>query len=244
MKTAASDPFTQTPAGSHARVDPLRLDHYLAIIDRKLARQIDAILHHPAFQALESAWRGLQFLVDRTDFRRNVCIEVLDVSKETLREDFEDAPDLIQSGLFQLTYAQEYDTPGAYPIAAIIANYEFDAGTPDIALLRNLSKVAAAAHMPFIGAVSPAFFGRSSMEEVSGIRDLAGYFENARPTSSGRRFGKRRMRAMSDSRYPGFSCACRMGPIRIRCGVSTTPKTCAAAAATLFCGRTRHLPSP
>lgn len=179
MKTAASDPFTQTPAGSHARVDLLRLDHHLAIIDRKLARQIDTILHHPAFQALESAWRGLQFLVDRTDFRRNVCIEVLDVSKETLREDFEDAPDLIQSGLFQLTYAQEYDTPGAYPIAAIIANYEFDAGAPDIALLRNLSKVAAAAHMPFIGAVSPAFFGRSSMEEVSGIRDLAGYFERA-----------------------------------------------------------------
>ncbi len=176
-----------TPAQmqDHARavlvhpVDSLRLDHDLATIDRLLGRQTDSILHHPAFQTLESAWRGLQFLVDRTDFRRNVLIEMLDVSKETLRQDFDDAPDLTQCGLFQHTYVQEYDTPGAYPVAAIIANYEFDAGAPDIALLRNLSKVAAAAHMPIIGADSPAFFGRNAMEEVSGIRDLPGYFERA-----------------------------------------------------------------
>lgn len=160
-------------------VDSLRLDHGLAIIDQMLARQIDSILHHAAFQTLESAWRGLKFLVDRTDFRRNVLIEILDVSKEALRQDFDDAPELIQSGLFQHTYVQEYDTPGAYPIATVIANYEFDAGAPDIALLRNISKVAAAAHMPFISAASAAFFGRESMEDVSGIRDLSGYFERA-----------------------------------------------------------------
>jgi type VI secretion system protein ImpC len=172
-----------TPAQTQGRVpmsvDWLRLDHDIATIDRLLGQQIDSILHHPAFQTLESAWRGLQFLVERTDFRRNVLIEMLDVSKETLREDFDDAPELIQSGLFQHTYVHEYDTPGAFPIAAIIANYEFDASAPDIALLRNISKVAGAAHMPFIGALSPAFFGRESMEEVSGIRDLSGYFERA-----------------------------------------------------------------
>ncbi|MDR6482654.1 type VI secretion system contractile sheath large subunit [Paraburkholderia terricola] len=179
LSTAASCPPPQAQVGSRARVDSLRLDHDLATIDRMLGRQIDAILHHPAFQTLESAWRGLQFLVDRTDFRGNVRIEVLDVSKETLREDFEDAPELIQSGLFRHTYVQEYDTPGGHPIATIIGVYEFDASAPDIALLRSLSKVAAAAHVPFIGAVSPAFFGRASMEEVAGIRDLAGYFERA-----------------------------------------------------------------
>ncbi|WP_413185644.1 type VI secretion system contractile sheath large subunit [Paraburkholderia sacchari] len=177
LETTAHDPFTR--ARDRERLDLLRLDHGLATIDLMLGRQIDAVLHHPAFQILECAWRGLQFLVDRTDFRRNVRIEVLDVSKETLRQDFEDAPDLIQSGLFLQTYTQEYDTPGAYPLAAIIANYEFDAGAPDIALLRNLSKVAAAAHMPFIGAVSPEFFGKTCMEEVAGIRDLSDHFERA-----------------------------------------------------------------
>ncbi|CAD6556664.1 hypothetical protein LMG27952_06164 [Paraburkholderia hiiakae] len=179
--TAAPPGTPESQVGLRVWVDPLCVDHDLAAIDWMLGRQIDAILHHPVFQTLESAWRALQFLVDRTDFRSkvDVRIEVLDISKETLRQDFEDAPELIQSGLYQHTYIQEYDTPGAWPVSAVIANFEFDASAPDIALLRNLSKVAAASHMPVIGAVSPAFFGRTSMEEVAAIRDLSGHFERA-----------------------------------------------------------------
>ncbi|OJB47546.1 EvpB family type VI secretion protein [Burkholderia ubonensis] len=64
-------------------------------------------------------------------------------------------------------------------IAAIISAFEFDHRAQDIALLRNISKVAAAAHMPFIGAASPAFFDKSTMEAVAGIRDLPIWFERA-----------------------------------------------------------------
>ncbi|WP_080437471.1 type VI secretion system contractile sheath large subunit [Burkholderia ubonensis] len=184
-----SDQYTQTAVVSdtHARansnamtcMDPDLLDWCLADLDEQLGRQLDAILHHPAFQALESTWRGLQFLVDRTDFRQNVKIEVLDVSKEALHQDFEDTPDIIQSGLFRLTYVGEYDMPGGQPIAAIISAFEFDHRAQDVALLRNISKVAAAAHMPFIGAASPAFFDKSTMEAVAGIRDLPIWFERA-----------------------------------------------------------------
>ncbi|WP_157644779.1 type VI secretion system contractile sheath large subunit, partial [Burkholderia ubonensis] len=184
-----SDQYTQTAVVSdtHARansnamtcMDPDLLDWCLADLDEQLGRQLDAILHHPAFQALESTWRGLQLLVDRTDFRQNVKIEVLDVSKEALHQDFEDAPDIIQSGLFRLTYVGEYDMPGGQPIAAIISAFEFDNRAQDVALLRNISKVAAAAHMPFIGAASPAFFDKPTMEAVAGIRDLPIWFERA-----------------------------------------------------------------
>ncbi|MBN3830778.1 type VI secretion system contractile sheath large subunit [Burkholderia sp. Ac-20344] len=160
-------------------IDRYRIDWYLSDLDDKIGRQLDAILHHPAFQAIESLWRGLQFLVDRTDFRRNVRIEVLDVSKDALHRDFEDTPEIVQSGLFRLTYVGEYDMPGGEPIAAIISAFEFDHRAQDIALLRNISKVAAAAHMPFIGAVSPAFFDKPSMEAVAGIRDPGAWFERA-----------------------------------------------------------------
>ncbi|WP_321876917.1 type VI secretion system contractile sheath large subunit [Paraburkholderia bannensis] len=198
-------------------VDTLRVDHDLATIDRMLGKQVDAILHHPAFQALEAAWRGLRFLVDRTEFRGNVrvCIEVLDVSKETLRQDFEDAPELIQSGLYQHTYVQEYDTPGAWPVSAVIADYEFDARAPDIALLRNLSKVAAAAHMPIIGAASPAFFSRTSMEDVAGIRDLAGHFD--RPSY----LKWKAFRETEDARYVGLTLPHFLA--RLPYGPQTTP---------------------
>ncbi|WP_260175484.1 MULTISPECIES: type VI secretion system contractile sheath large subunit [Paraburkholderia] len=197
------------------RVNTLHIDHDLATLDRMLGSQVDAVLHHPTFQTLESGWRGLQFLVERTDFRSRVQIEVLDASKETLRQDFEDAPDLTQSGLFIQTYTQEYDTPGAYPFAAIIANYAFDAGAPDIALLRSLSKVAAAAHMPFIGAVSPEFFGRTSMEEVAGIRDLPGYFERATYLKW------KAFRETEDARYVGLTLPRFLA--RLPYGADTSP---------------------
>ncbi|SAL76939.1 EvpB family type VI secretion protein [Caballeronia peredens] len=162
-----------------ARIDRNRVDFEIASVDERIGHQLDAILHHPDFQRLEAAWRGLKFLVDQTDFRKNVRIEVLDVAKETLRQDFEDAPDIVQSGLFRHTYTEEYDTPGGEPIAALISDYEFDRSAQDMALLREISKVSAAAHMPFIGAVSPQFFGKASMEEVVAIRDLRGYVERA-----------------------------------------------------------------
>ncbi len=47
-----------------------------------------------------------------TDYRQNVKTEILDVAKDDLRQDFEDAPELIQSGLYWHTYTAEYDTPG------------------------------------------------------------------------------------------------------------------------------------
>src|SRR6478736_3874227 len=143
------------PKREGEKVDKAFVDALIAEIDVKLSRQIDEILHHPQFQKLESAWRGLKFLVDRTDFRENVKIEVLDCSKEALQQDFEDTPEVIQSGLYRHTYIQEYDTPGGQPIGSIISNFEFANSPQDIALLRNISKVAASAHMPFMGSVGP-----------------------------------------------------------------------------------------
>ncbi|MCX2901041.1 type VI secretion system contractile sheath large subunit [Pseudomonas mandelii] len=161
------------------RLDRTLLDGHIAALDAQLSRQLDAVMHHPDFQRTESTWRGVKSLIDQTDFRQNVRIELLDISKDHLVQDFEDAPEIAQSGLYMHTYTQEYDTPGGEPIAAAVSNYEFDRSPQDIALLRNISKVSAAAHMPFIGAVGPAFFGKQSMEEVAAIKDIGNYFDRA-----------------------------------------------------------------
>ena len=151
------------------KLDKHLLDYHISQIDQKLSRQLNAIMHNETFQEIEATWRGLKFLVNRTDFRRNVKIELLDVSKEELRQDFEDAPEIIQTGFYRHTYIQEYDTPGGEPIGVTISNYEFDRGPQDIALLRNISKVSAAAHMPFVGSVGPKFFGKETILIVQSI---------------------------------------------------------------------------
>ncbi|WP_207541345.1 type VI secretion system contractile sheath domain-containing protein, partial [Enterobacter hormaechei] len=100
------------------KLDKTLIDHHIAELDFQISRQLDAVMHHQEFQKVESLWRGLKQLVDSTDYRQNVKTEILDVSKEDLRQDFEDAPELIQSGLYWHTYTAEYDTPGGEPIGS------------------------------------------------------------------------------------------------------------------------------
>ena len=180
--TAGMKVFLECLTKSGTKVEKLDknlIDKHIAELDDQISRQLDAVMHHEEFQRTESVWRGLKSLVDKTDFRQNVKIELLDLSKEDLRQDFEDSPEIIQSGLYKHTYIDEYDTPGGEPIAALISAYEFDASALDIALLRNISKVSAAAHMPFIGSAGPKFFLKDSMEEVAAIKDIGYYFVRA-----------------------------------------------------------------
>jgi type VI secretion system protein ImpC len=181
------------------QIDKYLFDRLISSVDQKISEQLDEIVHHDAFQQLESAWRELKFLVDRTDFRQNVEIEVLNVSKEALRASFEDAPELVQSPMYEHVYTNAFDQPGADPYGAIVSGYEFDNSPEDIALMRNVSKVAASAHCPFIGAVGPAFFGKDSMEEWKKIPDLTAYMETAEYTQWNA------FRQTEDARYLGLT---------------------------------------
>jgi type VI secretion system protein ImpC len=69
------------PVGS---LDKSLLDFHIDALDRRVNQCLDTVMHSTQFQTIESAWRGLKFLVDGTDIRKNVKIEVLDCSKEAL----------------------------------------------------------------------------------------------------------------------------------------------------------------
>ena len=199
--TAAVQVFMQCLQKSGQKVEKLDktlLDHHIAELDFQISRQLDKVMHSDEFQKTESVWRGLKSLVDKTDFRQNVKIEILDLSKDELRQDFEDSPEIIQSGLYRQTYTMEYDTPGGEPIAAVISAYEFDASAQDVALMRNISKVSAAAHMPFIGSAGPAFFLKENMEQVAAIKDIGNYFDRAEYIKW------KSFRETDDSRYLGL----------------------------------------
>lgn len=154
------------------RVDGALIDSYIAELDKRMGEQLDEILHNEKFQQLESTWRGLFFLVDRTDFLSNIRIEVLNVSKQELADDFEMIGDPLEGGLFRHVYTGAYDQYGADPVSMIISNYEFDSGPQDVALMRNIADVAASAHSPFVASASPKFFRRNTFEEVAQITQL------------------------------------------------------------------------
>ena len=90
-------------------------------------------------------------MVDQTDFRENIKIDVLNISKDELLEDFENSPELVKSGLYQHIYTDEFGQAGGEPFGAMIGNYEFGPGPRDIALMQRVSAVAAIVALPVCG---------------------------------------------------------------------------------------------
>ncbi len=164
------------------RIDKALLDAYIAEIDAKLSAQVDEILHNKDVQKLESAWRSLRFLVDQTNFRANIKIDIMNVSKEQLLEDFENAPEITKSGLYQHIYTAEFGQAGGEPIGAMVTNYEFGPGPRDIALMQKVSAVGAMAHCPFIAAAGPEMFGIDDFQELPKLKDLESVFEGPQYT--------------------------------------------------------------
>ncbi len=171
--------FVTAQTNTVKRIDRVLLDGFIARIDEMLSDQLNTVMHNPAFQQVESRWSSLRYLVERTDFKSNIKLEILDVSKQALLDDFSDAPDATQSGLYKHVYVDEYDTPGGEPISAIISDIEFDSGAQDIALLRDVSKVAAVAHCPFLGSIGAKFFGKNDIDDIMKIEDIGSYMERA-----------------------------------------------------------------
>lgn len=162
---------------SMEKVEQRLVDDMIAEIDRKLSQQMDAILHDKSFQELESSWRGLKMLVDRTDFRENIKVEVLSVRKDELLEDLEDAPEVTMSGLYHHVYSAEYGQFGGKPYGALIANYDLGPGNKDIKLMQQVASVSAMSHAPFIAAAGPGFFGLDSYDGLPALKDLESIFE-------------------------------------------------------------------
>lgn len=158
-------------------VDRAGVDVSIVEIDRALAAQVDAILHHPKFQSLESAWRSLRYLIANVNFRENTQVHLLNCSKDDLIDDFEDAPEIAKSGLYRLVYSVEYGTFGGEPYGVMCSTYEFDPGPRDMNLLANCAAVASMAHVPFIANASPKFFGEESFEGLATYADIRAIFD-------------------------------------------------------------------
>ena len=181
------------------KVNKSIVDRMIAEIDAKISAQMDEILHNEKFQALESRWRGLYMLVERTDFRQNIEMEIINVSKEELLEDFEECLDLTQSGLYKHVYTSGYGQFGGGPVGTIIADYELSPSNMDMKFLSKVASIAAMSHAPFISSAGPKFFGLDSFEGLPDLKDMQDVM------SSPQFAAWRGFRENEDSRYVGLT---------------------------------------
>ena len=204
-----------TSSDKFRRIDKAAVDVMIAELDARMSAQINEILHHPKFQQLESAWRGLKYLIDKVDFRENVRVEVLNCSKQDLIDDFEDSPEIPKSGLYRTVYSAEYGTFGGKPVGLMVSNYDFGPGPQDMQLLQNVASVAAMAHAPFMANAGPQFFGEETFHDLPKLKDLKSLFE-------GPQYARwHAFRESEDARYVGL-CMPRF-LLRLPYGQATIP---------------------
>jgi type VI secretion system protein ImpC len=178
----------------------LAVEALCADIDRKLTEQINVILHHPEFQALEATWRGLQFLVSNAETGSDLKIKLLNVSRRdlirTLRKYRGTAWD--QSPIFKRFYEEEYGQFGGEPFGVIIGDYYLDHRPEDVQLISDMAAIAAAAHAPFVAGAAPSIMQMDSWTELANPRDLTRIFQTPEYTAW------RALREAEDSRYVGL----------------------------------------
>lgn len=172
----------------------------IAAIDAKLTEQVNRIIHNPEYQQLESAWRGLHYMVSNTETDENLKIRVMDISKKELAKNLKKFKGTAwdQSPIFKKVYEQEYGQFGGEPFGAIVGDYHFDQTAPDVELLGEMAKIGAAAHAPFITGASPNLMQMESWRELANPRDLTKIFLTPEYAAW------RSLRESDDSKYLGL----------------------------------------
>jgi type VI secretion system protein ImpC len=174
-----------------------RIDALIAYLDSRIAEGVDAVIHHPSFQGLEAAWRGLAVVVDRVAPEANIELAVWSLSKQELQEDFEEAVEITASRAYRTIYTAEYGQFGGRPYGAVFLNAAFTGSAQDVSLLRQLAALGAMAHAPVFVDADPKLLRVERFADLSVATDLEATFEDAAATLWNA------FRATEDSRYVG-----------------------------------------
>jgi len=132
--------------------DPRRAE-LVSQVDEAIAEQMRRILHHPGFQAVEAAWRGLFFLVRRLETSERLKLYILDVKDpETAVEE---------------TVRVVLEEPiGSEPWSLIAVNFTFGESARDLESLAMLAAIGRTARAPVLAAASPRLLGCRSLAET------------------------------------------------------------------------------
>jgi type VI secretion system protein ImpC len=215
VRTLAEQALRETTVVSDDVIGTIKA--IIAEIDKKLSDQVNAIMHSERFQQVESAWRGLHYLVNNSETDEMLKIRVMNISKKDLAKNLKKYKGTAwdQSPLFKKLYEEEYGQLGGEPYGTLVGDYYFDHTPGDVELLGQMAQIAAAAHAPFLAAASPTAMGMDSWQELANPRDLAKIF------SSPEYAGWRSLRDSDDAKYVGLAMPRFLS--RVPYGAKTSP---------------------
>jgi type VI secretion system protein ImpC len=135
---------------------PADQSQLLALLDDAASATLRELLHHPRFQALEAAWRGLKMITHRLDTGTALKVYALDLTRDELAADL--AAGAEGSRLHKLLAEPESE-----PWAVAVGLYSFGPTEPDAEDLLKLARIARAAGAPFLSAAADRVAGCDSL---------------------------------------------------------------------------------
>ena len=199
VQTLAEQVLSETTLISDDAIETIKA--MIGEIDKKLSDQVNEVIHHEDFMALEGGWRGLNYLVNNTETDDMMKIKVFNISKKDLLKTLKryEGTAWDQSPIYKQFCEYEYEQFGGEPYACIVGDYYFDHSPQDVKLLGEMSKVAAAGHAPFIAAASPTLMQMDTWAELSNPKSISGIFSTPEYAAW------RSLRDSEDARYLGLA---------------------------------------
>lgn len=169
--SGAEPPVSNDPFAKYVRslVEPHLVRHQAQADNSGAIANMRALLHHPRFQQIESAWRALHRLVFDLDTGPGFTIHVLHLSKAELLANLGDAEDLRRTDLFRILTERRW--------AVVAGNYEFSASMEDLNLIGRAGMVAKQARVAFLAGAAPELLGCHSLSESPYPEDWNGEME-------------------------------------------------------------------
>jgi len=149
--------------------DEAEQSRLVSAVDEATSELMRKILHHPHFQALESAWRAVYLLVRRVDTDDDLKLFLLDVTKEELANDLKNTDDLSETAYYKWLVEDAIETPGANAWAVVCGNYRLQPVIDDVAMLIRIGKIAGASGTPFIAKGCYKILGAKSFESLADV---------------------------------------------------------------------------
>ncbi|WP_439134726.1 type VI secretion system contractile sheath domain-containing protein [Pseudomaricurvus sp.] len=149
-------PYLQQPE------DPRQAD-LLDAVTQATSQTMRSIMHHSAFQELEASWRSVQMLIKRLDLDSSIQIHLIDITKEELLADLQQADDDLEQAQIFHRLVSSQSAEGESPYNLVLGDFYLGESEEDLGLIVDMGTIAESTGSSFISGASSALAGFPSL---------------------------------------------------------------------------------
>jgi type VI secretion system protein ImpC len=164
--------FVRTLIAPHVVADTTSQQRaqFTAVVDATIGEHLRSVLHAPAFQVIESQWRGLRWLLNNLDLDDDLQIHLLDITHDELLADARAMHADPESSVLLRRLAQG-PAAGGQRWSAFVVLFGAGASDDDMTWLSALGAIGALAGAPALATAGPSLLGLEAFEPLADPRD-------------------------------------------------------------------------